>query len=199
MRFWLGLALGAVLGAVATWLVLARPWVTADAPPAIDAAPAEPAEAKPRPGGKKRRRKPGARDDAADVADTVAAPPVLTAADRAMVWRGPRIQLSGGTVDMGEASSGRPLGSSEIDPALERSAPAIVSCVEKSLAGAELRGQVRLEMLVSGDGTVRKVRVGAARWLIDHGLADCASRAARQIRFPATGADTIVDAPYHLD
>jgi hypothetical protein len=34
---------------------------------------------------------------------------------------------------------------------------------------------------------------------MEHGFADCASSAARRIRFPATGAPTIVNAPYHVD
>jgi hypothetical protein len=75
----------------------------------------------------------------------------------------------------------------------------MLDCIRESLAGASLEGDVKLQMLVTGDGRVSQVRVGAPRWLVEHGLADCASAAARRLRFPATGAPTIVDAPFHID
>jgi hypothetical protein len=75
----------------------------------------------------------------------------------------------------------------------------VLDCIRQSLAGAELSGEVKLQMLVDPKGGVSKVRLGAPKWLMDHGFADCASSAARRIRFPATGAATVVDAPFHID
>lgn len=194
-RFWLGLALGAAFGALATWLAMARPW-RADAGPAL-AAPADAAPAPVAAGGKKPRR--GKRGGAAAGAGEEAPAPVLSAADRERVWRGPAISLPDREVDLGSDSSARPLAAGEIDEVMRRSAQPFFACIESALAGAELSGEVQLEMLVSAAGAVQKVRVGAARWLIDHGFADCASAAARRLRFPATGAPTVVNAPFHID
>jgi hypothetical protein len=116
-----------------------------------------------------------------------------------MTWRGPTISLPARDIDLGAADSSRPLDDREIDDVIERSSDAVLDCVREALAGASLEGEVRLNMLVTGDGKVTQVRVGAPRWLIEHGLAACASAAARRMRFPATGAATIVDAPYHID
>ncbi len=198
-RFWAGLAVGALAGALATWLLLARPWRSEE-----KAAVTAPADAAPEPvAGKKKPRRgrrggSGSGDGAGDQGDAPA--PVLSASDRERVWRGSAISLPSRSIDMGEGSSARPLETGEIDEVMRRSSQPIMGCIESALAGAELAGgSVELEMLVSGAGAVQKVRVGAPRWLMDHGFADCASAAARRIRFPATGAPTIVNAPYHVD
>ncbi|HEU5057475.1 MAG TPA: AgmX/PglI C-terminal domain-containing protein [Kofleriaceae bacterium] len=195
-RFWAGLAVGALAGALATWLLMARPWRSADRPvveAVADAAP-DPAVVKKKP----RRGRRGGAGGGAGEADTP--PPVLSASDRERVWRGAAISLPTRSIDMGSDSSARPLESSEIDDTMRRSSHGITSCIESALAGAELAGgSVELEMLVSGAGAVQKVRVGAPRWLMDHGFADCASAAARRIRFPSTGAPTVVNTPFHLD
>jgi hypothetical protein len=192
MRFGHGLAIGAVLGALVTWLAMARPWRSSEEPaaaaPPPDAAPAATASVK-----KKKRGKRG------EAGESEAPAPVLSAADREPVWRGPAISLPTRSVDLGSDEDARPLDSGEIDQVLSRSSEPVLSCIKQALAGAELTGKVELEMLVSGTGAVQKVRVRAARWLLEHGLADCASAAARRVRFPATGAPTIVNAPYHLD
>jgi hypothetical protein len=196
-RFWTGLAVGALAGALATWLVMARPWRSeqkaAVAAP-VDAAP-EPVTGKKKP---RRGRRGGPGDGAGGDVDAPA--PVLSASDRERVWRGGALSLPSRSIDMGQDSSARPLDTGEIDDVMRRSSQPIMSCIETALAGAELAGgSVELEMLVSGAGAVQKVRVGAPRWLMEHGFADCASSAARRIRFPATGAPTIVNAPYHVD
>lgn len=194
-RFWLGLVVGALAGALATWLAMARPWRSKEAPvvqPAADAAPEPVASGK-----KKSRHRRGSAggDDEAD-----APAPILSAADRERVWRGAALSLPARSVDMGSESSARPLESGEINDTMRGSAQPIMSCIESALGGAELPGgEVELEMLVSGGGAVQKVRVGAPRWLMEHGFADCASGAARRIRFPATGAPTIVNTPFHID
>lgn len=195
-RFWLGLALGLVVGALATWLFMkgrAR-----EAAPAVQA----PADAAPQPAasGKKKPRRGRRGGGGGDGEGAELPAPVLSAADRERVWRGAALSLPTRSVDMGSESSARPLETGEIDDTMRRSSQPIMTCIEDALAGAELRGgEVALEMLVSGAGAVQKVRVGAPRWLMEHGFADCASAAARRIRFPATGAPTIVNAPFHVD
>ena len=190
VRFWLGLAIGLALGAAIGWLATARPWRKAPVPVAA------PADAGPEPdrskkAGKKRRpRRDGETGDAE--------PPDVPASGRVMAWRGPDISLPARDIDLGSDDSSRPLENDEINGVLARSS-GVVDCIRDSLAGAELHGQVKLQLLVTGDGVVSQVRVGAPRWLLDHGFADCASASARRMRFPATGAPTIVDAPYHID
>jgi hypothetical protein len=197
-RFWGGLALGTMLGAAATWLAMARPWRSA-APPIAEAADAAAADER-RPSRRHRRgrgRDSTGGDSGRNGGDAPA--PVLSAADRVMAWRGPSISLPARDMDLGTEGGGRPLDASEINQTIERSSGPILSCIRDALAGAELAGDVRLELLVGEDGAVSDVRVGAPRWLIEHGLVDCATRAARRIRFPATGAPTVVTAPFHVD
>lgn len=193
MRFWLGLGVGAVVGALATWLAMARPW-RSDPKAAAQVAPADAAPEQA--AGTKRVRR-GKRGGGGGDPDAPA--PVLSASDRERVWRGAAISLPERSIDLGNESSARPLQADEINDTMRRSSEPIMSCIENALAGAELAGQVELEMLVSGGGAVEKVRVGAPRWLMEHGFADCASAAARRVRFPATGAPTVVNAPYHVD
>jgi hypothetical protein len=179
---------------------MARPWRGGDktavmAPP--DAAPATDA-----PGKKKKKRRrgrgSGGADMGEDMVDDVPAP-VVPAADRAMTWRGTAIKAPTRNVDMGASGEQRPLSNDEIDSTMNASSAPVLDCIRDALAGAELSGEVRLQMLVDEGGAVRKVRVGAPRWLIDHGFADCASSAARRLRFPSTGLPTVVDAPFHID
>ena len=194
MRFWLGLLVGIPLGAAGAWLLIERPWQGA---PAADVAAAADAGAEPAADTRGKRKRRGGRRAAAE---GEAPPPELTAADRAMVSRGPAISLPARTVDMaGGGDDGRPLQAGEIDDTIRGASGPVLACIEEARAGAELRATVKLQLLVGGDGRVGKVRVSAPRWLIQHGLADCASAAARRWRFPATGAPTVVDAPFHID
>ncbi len=193
MRFWVGLAIGLVLGVGLGWLATARLWRGAPAPVAARAdAGAEPDRPTKRRSGGRRSRRDGAGADDAPA-------PVVPASGRAMTWRGPTISLPERDLDLGSDDSSRPLGDSEIDGVLQRSSDSVLDCIREALAGASLEGEVKLQMLVTGDGEVSRVRVGAARWLVDHGLVDCASAAARRMRFPATGSPTLVDAPYHIE
>lgn len=195
MRFWAGLALGLVLGASGTWLALERPWRGEPAPlaeQAADAGPATTASGKP----SKRKRRAGRRGAAGD---GEAPPPELSAADRQIVSRGPAISLPSRTIDLSASDDARPLAADEINQVIRRSSEPILACIEGARVGAELKSQVKLSMLVGGDGRVSKVRVTAPRWFIEHGLAECAGKAVRAWRFPPTGAATVVDAPYHID
>jgi len=191
VRFWLGLATGIVLGAALGWVVTARPWRREPAPIAA------PADAGPETGMPKRTRS-GTRRVKRDRGDD-AHVPVVPASGRAMTWRGAAISLPARDIDLGSDDRSRPLESDEINGVIERSSEPVLACIREALAGAELHGEARLQLLVSGDGNVTQVRVGAPGWLLDHGFAGCATAAARRMRFPATGAPTIVDAPYHID
>jgi hypothetical protein len=187
----LGLVIGAAVGSAATWVAMARPWRSGAPPPPVTADAAPEPEQPDRRGRKKRPRKtaPGGQD----------APPVLSAADRAMTWRGAAITLPERSVDMADGQDGRALTSSEIDEVMRRSSDPILACIQGGMAGAELTGKLELELLVGERGDVQKVRVGAPRWLVAHGATDCAAAAARRLRFPPTGAPTVVNAPFHIE
>jgi hypothetical protein len=116
-----------------------------------------------------------------------------------MTWRGAAISLPERSVDMADGQDGRALTASEIDEVMRRSSDPILACIRDGLAGAELTGKLELELLVGEQGDVQKVRIGAPRWLVTHGAAECATAAARRLRFPATGAPTVVNAPFHID
>jgi hypothetical protein len=53
-------------------------------------------------------------------------------------------------------------------------------------------------MLVTGEGRVTKVRMRAPQYLFAHGFQACARGAAKSLRFPSTGAPTVVTAPFDL-
>jgi hypothetical protein len=194
VRFVAGLAVGAAIGAAATWLAMARPWRTAPAPAVAAAIDAGADQGK----APAKRGKRGKRGGAVAGNDEPSAP-VLTAGDRGFAWRGPAIAAPDRAIDLGADDDARPLTSGEINDVAQRGGGAIVACVDDAVAGASLTGEVRLQLLVSGEGAVEKVRVGAPRWLLEHGVVDCAAGAARRLRFPATGAPTVVDLPFHLD
>lgn len=178
---------------------MARPW-RSSAPAVVVAADAAPAAGTPAKKKKRRRGRgaAGAGDEGEEGAGDVPAV-VIPASDRAMSWRGPAITAPTRSMDMGSSAEDRPLSNDEIDRTMNDSSGPVLDCIRSALAGGELSGEVRLEMLVDPGGAVKKVRIGAPKWLMDHGFADCASAAARRLRFPATGAHTVVKAPFHID
>jgi hypothetical protein len=195
VRFVAGLAVGAAIGAAAAWLAMARPWRAAPAPAVAAALDAGADEGK----APARRGKRGKRGRGAVDGNDEPTAPVLTAGDRGFAWRGPAIAAPDRAIDLGTDDAARPLTGGEIDDAVQQGGGAIVACIDDAVAGASLSGEVRLQLLVSGQGAVEKVRVGAPRWLLEHGVVGCAAAAARRLRFPATGAPTVVDLPFHLD
>jgi hypothetical protein len=206
--FVVGLIVGLVAGAGGAYLALERPWTSA-ATPSVDAgvavASADGGAASKGKGKGKRRRGGGASGAAGGEViegegegDTYVPPPVLTAADKAMSWKGDAVSLPPRTLDMASADEGRPLDSGEINGVLHGDGGAIVDCIGKARGAAELEADITVKMLVGGDGRVTASRVRAPAYLFDHGLLACAQRAARGLRFPATGAPTVVDAPFEL-
>jgi hypothetical protein len=203
VRFGLGLAIGLALGALGMYLVLEPPWrgggsgsvaAVSEGDTSADAG----VTAK-----KKGRRKArvggggggGATQEPFEVDDTI----VLTDADRRMEWKGDTVALPPRTLDMGGGDDGRPLDDGEINGGIAGGSGPVIGCIKAATAGAAISAEVTVQMLVGADGKIAKVRVRAPAWLHDHGLLACARRAVRSMSFPATGAPTIVTAPYHLD
>lgn len=196
MRFWIGLIVGALLGAGGTYLGLEKPWRSSEtASVAPDAGPAVAAKGdKPK---KKGRRGKGKRSSNKKVdLDEV---PELTAADNKAVWKGQAVKLPAKSVDF-EAGGGdaRSLSPAEINGVIQSGSEPVLACITKSRGNAMLEATVVLKMLVDGSGNVTRVGVKAPAYLFAHGFLACATSAAKKLRFPAVGGHTVVSAPYDL-
>jgi hypothetical protein len=193
-----GLALGLVIGAGGIFALLEKPWASgeevqaatmdAGSPDDLD----EPKKNKKRRG--KRRRAGSGSGELQEIDERVQ----LTAADRQLVWRGPKIVAPNKDVDFGEGGDGRSLDDSEIDQGIQPKQDKFVSCIADARGQAELAANITLKLLVNGKGGVQKVRVRAPSYLLKHGLYDCATEVARTMRFPASGAPTVVTVPFNL-
>jgi hypothetical protein len=193
--FWLGIVLGAALGAGATYLGLERPW-QANGTVELVAADAGPDAVEKK---RKKRKRRNKRRQRAETSTAVGEPlVVLTAAERKLVWRGPSIALDAKEVDFAGGSDGRALDQGEIDQGIASAADSIIECIKSARGSAELASTITFKALVEGDGRVSRTRVRAPRYLLDHGLYSCVRGAAKRMRFAATGAQTVVSVPFEL-
>jgi hypothetical protein len=197
VRFFLGLILGALLGGGGVYLALQRPWAGEAVEVAeIDAGPEMvAAEAAPKKKSGKGRRGKRAGGVEIQVEGEV---PELSAADRKLEWKGDAVSLPSREVDFGSEGGGQPLSADQINQVLGGHSQGMVSCITAARGNAQLSATIIVKMLVEGDGRVSKTRVHAPAYLFAHGFYGCARKAARALRFPATGAPTVVEAPYDL-
>jgi hypothetical protein len=202
VRGLVGLVIGLVVGAGAMYLTLRPPWGGRAAPAPQDAsiasaAPDAGAAGKPKP---KRR---GGRGG------TIAAPPgsgeaeetepvVLTDADRRLEWRGDEVALPPTKIDMTSGAEARPLDDGEINAVVSGQTDGVRACVVQGATGTDLRATITIKLLVDGTGRVTRSRLQAPRYLLDHGLLACGQRAFGRMKFPATGAPTLVTFPVNL-
>ena len=197
MRFFLGLIVGALLGSGGTYLALEKPWQGEPGPPALDAGPEVAADTGKK---KKKRKKKRRKRKKGDVEITVEGEvPELTAADRKMLWKGDAVKLPKRDLDMGAGDQGRPMNGSEINGAMKSQSRKILDCITSSRGNAPLAAEIKVKMLVDGNGKVTRSRFRAPAYLFAHGFHGCARKAASGMRFPATGAHTVVEVPFHLD
>ncbi len=196
MRFFVGLIVGALLGGGGVYLALEKPWSGDEAAAVADAGPAV-ATAQPKKKKRRKRSKRGKRPGDVEIA-LDGEIPKLGAADRKLVWKGEAVKLPTKQVDFAEASEGRPLDAGEINQVIRSQSKRLLSCITSARGNAELDAKITVKMLVNESGRVVKTRIRAPSYLFAHGFYGCASKAARAMRFPATGAHTVVDAPYDL-
>jgi hypothetical protein len=204
VRGWFGLVIGLAVGAGAMYLALRPPWqhrlatMSPDRPPVVVVG--NDAGVKPAP--KKRRSRPAGSPTqvAGDPEPEEVAPLPLTAADRALEWRGDEVVRPAQTIDLaaggGEARS---LDDGEISATVTSQAGGVRDCVVQGATGTDLRATITVKLLVDGRGKVTRSRVQAPRYLHEHGLLACAQRALGRIHFPATGGTTVVTLPVHLE
>lgn len=125
-------------------------------------------------------------------------PPPLTAADRALEWRGDDVALPPRTVDMAGGGETRSLDDSEINQTIGSQAGGVRDCVVQGATSTDLSATITVKLLVDGRGRVTRSRIEAPHYLFEHGLLGCAQRALARMHFPATGGATIVTLPVKL-
>ena len=122
----------------------------------------------------------------------------LSAADRAMEWRGDSTAKSPEKVDMAGGGEARSLSDSEIQDVIAGQSGPVQSCVVSAAANTDLHGTITVRMIVGGNGHVTRSKVEAPHYMFEHGLLACVQRAAGGLHFPATGQSTLVTLPVNL-
>ena len=190
------------------YLGLKRPWehraVTsaADNPPVV-VVPNDAGTNKPRP--KKKRHPaqagaPAARpgDDDTDDVDLGATQVTLTAADRALEWRGDDVSLPPQTIDMAGGAANRSLDDAEIAGVINNQAGGVKDCIVKGATGTDLKATITIKLVVDGRGRSGKSKIQAPHYLQEHGILGCTQRVLGRMQFPATGQPTLVTFPLTL-
>jgi hypothetical protein len=196
--FWVGLLVGGVVGFGGAYLWIGRGRDTAaPTPAAADAGPGAGAT-----GGKQKRRRrrrlgPSAQGEVALEADE--APVVVSAAERALAWRGAAVELPAREVDFAASDSGgRRLSQPEIEAGIAPARTQLVACLDEARGAAEIAAQITLKFLVDERGRPGAMRVRAPIYLLDHGLKDCLQGVLAGMYFASTGAATLVTLPLEL-
>jgi len=193
-RFLLGMLAGVVVGGGAVWLGLERPWGGSGSGSAPEEA-RDAGVAAASTGKDKGKRRGGRRRTAAAAED---GPVELSAADLALAWKGDAVELPPRSVDLGAEGDARPLTPAEINAVIRSQSQGVSDCLTEAAGNAEIKAQITLKMLVDGGGRVKKVRARAPAYLFAHGFYACVRGAALDLSFPASGAATVVTAPYDL-
>ena len=99
---------------------------------------------------------------------------------------------------MGAAGEARSLEDGEIQATISGQSRAVQDCVVQGATNTDLHATITVQLVVDGTGKVIKTRLQAPRYLFDHGLLTCAKGAVGRMKFPATGAATLVTFPINL-
>ena len=122
----------------------------------------------------------------------------LTAAERALEWRGDDVTLPPTKIDMAGGKEARPLDDQEINATIGAQSGGVRSCVVSTATNTDLNATIMVKMVVGADGRVTKSRIQAPRYLFEKGLLTCVQRSLGKMKFPATGAPTQVSLPVTL-
>lgn len=188
------------------YLVLRPPWGGGAVATPVDAgavsmAPADAGVGKPKK--KKKRRPPGTvatpgAPDEEEYYEETEPLPVLTEADRRLEWRGEDVTLPQTKLDMGGAGEQRKLDDNEINNTISNQANGVRDCVVQGATNTDLRATITVKLVVDGTGRVSKSKLQAPHYLFEKGLLNCVQRALGKMKFPATGAPTLVTLPVNL-
>jgi hypothetical protein len=188
------------------YLVLRPPWGGAAVEAPVDAgvvsmAPADAGVAKPKK--KKKRRPPGTvatpgAPDEEEYYEETEPLPVLTDADRRLEWKGDDVTLPATKLDMGAGGEARKLDDNEINSTIASQANGVRDCVIQGATNTDLRATITVKLVVDGTGRVSKSKLQAPHYLFEKGLLNCVQKALGRMKFPATGAPTLVTLPVNL-
>ncbi|MEO6771412.1 MAG: AgmX/PglI C-terminal domain-containing protein [Kofleriaceae bacterium] len=122
----------------------------------------------------------------------------LTAADRALEWRGDNTSRPPQHIDMTGGAEARSLDDGEIRSTIDAQSAGAQHCVVQGATNTNLTGTVTVKLIVDGNGHVTKSKVEAFHYMFEHGLLACVQREVGRMKFPATGASTLVTMPINL-
>lgn len=122
----------------------------------------------------------------------------LSAADRAVEWRGDDTTRPTQKIDMGGGAESRSLDDGEIRSTIDGQSGPAQQCVVAGATNTNLNGQISVKLVVDGNGHVIKSKVQAFHYMFEHGLLGCVQRAVGKMKFPATGASTLVTMPINF-
>lgn len=122
----------------------------------------------------------------------------LTAADRVLEWRGDDTTRPTQKIDMANGAESRSLDDGEIRSTIDAQSGAAQSCVVTAATNTNLNGQISIKLVVDGNGRVTKSKVQAFHYMFEHGLLGCIQHAVGRMKFPATGASTLVTMPINF-
>lgn len=185
------------------YLVLRPPWgrrtptVASQGPPVVVIG-SDAGVAKPKPKQRRSRPGPGPGMTPGDPEPEEVAPLPLTAADRALEWRGDDVALPPQNIDLTAGGEARSLDDAEINATIHSQAGGVKDCVVQGATNTDLHATITVKLLVDGKGRVSRSRVHAPRYLLEHGLLGCAQRALGRMHFPETGGATLVTLPVNL-
>jgi hypothetical protein len=120
----------------------------------------------------------------------------LSAGDRALEWRGDDTSPPAQKIDM--TSDARSLSQEEIQGVISSQSGGVGSCVVQAATNTDLKGTITVRMIVDGSGHVTKSKLQAPKYLLDHGVLACSQHALAKMKFPSTGAQTLVTMPIEL-
>jgi len=204
----LGIVIGLIVGAGGMYLVLRPPWGGGAVATPVDAGVVSmaPPDAGSATKGKKKRKRtrppgtvatPGVPEEEEYYEETEPLP-VLTDADRRLEWRGEDVTLPPTKLDMSGGSEPRKLDDNEINSTISSQAGGVRDCVIQGATNTDLRATITVKLVVDGNGKVSKSKIQAPHYLFEKGLLGCVQRALGRMKFPATGAATLVTLPVNL-
>ncbi len=190
------------------YLALRPPWGGAATPatmtdaPAVAVAPGDAGVGRPK---KKQRRATGGTSASTDLQGTPEEyeesepePPPLTAAERRLEWRGDEVTLPASRIDMAGGGEARALEDTEINATINSQSGGVRDCVIQGATGTDLRATITVKLVVDGSGRVSKSKLQAPHYLFEKGLLGCVQKAVGRMKFPGTGAATLVTLPVNL-
>lgn len=195
------------------YLALRQPWASHPTAPSdaavVASAPSDAGTAKPKKRGRHGHRRGGggnlvSGDDPSwtggdDTTEETEPQLVkLSAADRALEWRGDDTTKPPQKIDMSGGGESRSLDDGEIQSVISAQSGPTQACVVQAATNTDLRGTITVRIIVDGKGSVTKVKVQAPHYMFEHGVLGCIQGAARRMHFPAVGQYTLVTMPINF-